>query len=208
MRSSSRVSTTRMPNRASIAPLTRRATASTRSFSFVPPAPFTPSSSPPWPGSMAMTRKPRPPGRAPTGRAAERRVLAPAPAAARQAASVCAGIKSMVRRVELVERLGGGAEAAEPRTEIDGEGHRFDEADRLHQRLRLKRRDREVERVGLELDRGASCSAATPSSRSAATASTTIRTASPPSSLIVTRGTRQSPTMSSRDGFRRSRRES
>ena len=36
LRSSSRVSRTRMPSRASIAPLTRRATASVRSFSFVP----------------------------------------------------------------------------------------------------------------------------------------------------------------------------
>ena len=53
-RSSSRVRSTRTPMRPSTAAFRRRATVSAMSFSLAPPVPFTPSSSPPWPGSMTI----------------------------------------------------------------------------------------------------------------------------------------------------------
>jgi len=55
-----------------------------------------------------------------------------------------------------VHRLRGGAEAAEPRTEIDRHRRPVGEADGLHdtlRRLRGQRRVRRIERVGVELDR-------------------------------------------------------
>ena len=55
-RSSSRVRMMRMPSRPSSAALSRRATLRARSFSRAPAAPFTPSSSPPWPGSIVIVR--------------------------------------------------------------------------------------------------------------------------------------------------------
>ena len=55
-RSSSRVSSTRTPSRPSMAALMRRATASVRSFSFVPLGALDAPSSPPWPGSIAIVR--------------------------------------------------------------------------------------------------------------------------------------------------------
>ena len=50
------VSSTRMPRRPSMAPLTRRATASVTSFSTRAARPFTPMSSPPCPGSITIVR--------------------------------------------------------------------------------------------------------------------------------------------------------
>ena len=58
--SPSRVSSTRRPSRPSMAALRRRAICSVRSFSFVPPAPTAPTSSPPCPASITIVR--RPPG--------------------------------------------------------------------------------------------------------------------------------------------------
>ena len=59
-RSSSRVSSTRRPSRPSSAAFTRRAAASVTVFSASPPAPFVPSSAPPWPGSITTAKARRP----------------------------------------------------------------------------------------------------------------------------------------------------
>ena len=140
-----------MPSRLSIAALTRRATASVRSFSFVPPAPFTPSSSPPCPGSMAIVLI------AETG----------APSADKSGAGATGwrgaatgrlliGLRRHQvdrhprRRVELLRR---GPKRPESRAEVDDQRGRFHHANRLHQGLRLNRREHDVERVGVELDR-------------------------------------------------------
>ena len=125
-RSSSRVSRTRMPRRASMAAFARRATASVRSFSFAPPAPCAPSSSPPWPGidrdradaerRLAERRAARSGGgcgcaRRGGGAARRRRRSAPAGRRSPAASSCPTGWR---RR----------AEAGEARTEIDGERRR------------------------------------------------------------------------------------
>ena len=114
---------------------------------------------------------------------------------------------SSVSRDRAVERLRRRAKATEAWSEIDDEGQRFEKVGRLHERLRLNGRNRKVERVGVELDqervvllrdRGLGPRRGIDDDP----------VGSPPSMRIVTRGTRQSPTISSRDDLRRSSRES
>ena len=153
-RSSSLVSSTRMPSRASMAALMRRATASVRSFSLVPAAPFDAFVR----AAMAGIDRDRLNGG--LGRTERRRQVGPrgGPRNAGRSGSGFRGRRQYVDRQAhgRIDRQRRGAKSGDARPEVDAERRRVQHAHALNKALRSLRRERrdgDIERIRVELDR-------------------------------------------------------